>query len=176
MQDRFKFRVWHKKRQKMYDVLHLHTATWENGGEWVTAKGFNIITQQDIHIQIESKDGILMQCTGLKDKNGKLIYEGDIVKDLTYSGNVKYVCAFVPIFGGLGLISGQDLKDYNFCKENWKSYTTNTKVRNLDNRFKLANQGNKLYCFSMVELRITNFEILGNIYENPELLKIGIKG
>lgn len=112
----------------------------------------------------------MLQCTGLKDKNGRLIYECDIVKDLTYSGNVKYVCAFVPIFGGLGLISGQDLKDYNFCKENWKSYMTNTKVRNLDNRFKLSNQGNKLHCFSMIELSMTDFEILGNIYENPELL------
>lgn len=170
MQNRFKFRVWNKKRKKMYDVLHFYTQTWSNGGEWVTAKGFNIITQQDIHIQIEQKDGVIMQCTGLKDKNGKLIYEGDIVKDLTYLHEVKYVCAFLPIFGGLGLISNQDLKDYEFCKENWESYRINAKVRNLDNRFKLANQGNKLKCFNMNNLKMNDFEVVGNIYQDKELL------
>lgn len=173
MQDRFKFRVWHKKRKKMYDVLHFHAQTWNNGGEWVTAKGFNIITQQDIHIQIEPKDGVIMQCTGLKDQNGKLIYEGDIVKDLTYLHEVKYACAFLPIFGGLGLISNQDLKDYNFLKENLEDYTINDEVRKRDNRFRLANQGNKLECFNMKNLKMDNFEVIGNIHENPELLKDG---
>lgn len=113
----------------------------------------------------------LMQCTGLQDKNGKLIYEGDIVKDLTYSHEVKYVCAFLPIFGGLGLISNQDLKDYEFCKENWESCIINDNVRKLDNRFKLANQGNKLKCFNMNNLKMNDYEVVGNIYENSELLE-----
>lgn len=115
----------------------------------------------------------ILQCTGFKDKNGKLIYEGDIVKDLTYFYEVKYVCAFLPIFGGLGLISNQDLKDYEFCKKNWESFTIDDKVRRLDNRFKLANQGNKLKCFNMNNLKMDDFEVIGNIYENPELIKYG---
>lgn len=114
----------------------------------------------------------LMQCTGLKDKNGKLIYEGDIVKDLTYLYNVRYLCVFAPIFGGLGLMSIQNWKDYNFCRENWEDYCSNSEVRRLDNRFKLANQGNKLKCFSMRELKMNDYEIIGNIYENPELLGV----
>lgn len=132
MQDRFKFRVWHKKRKKMYDVLCLHTPTWSNGGEWVTVKGFNIITQQDIHIQIEPKDSIVLQCTGLKDKNGKLIYEGDIVKFRT------------ELFG----------KPKQIIWDECHYILKNTFI---------------ILCNS--EIKQFGLEIIGNIYENPELLE-----
>ena len=173
MQDRFKLRIFDKKQKKIITVTRHFNFGVVNGtvvllGSYPTMTGF-----YNKHITKEYDDVILMQCTGLKDKTGKLIYEGDIVKDLTYSSNVKYVCAFLPIFGGLGLISNQNLKDYEFCKENWESYRTNNKIRMLDNRFKLANQGNKLKCFNMNNLKMDNFEVIGNIYESPELLKDG---
>lgn len=137
MQDRFKFRVWHKKRKKMYEVLHLHTETLTNGGEWVTAKGFNIITQQDIHIQIEPKDGLIMQCTGLKDKNGKLIYEGDIV-------NIKYIRP-----------DGFEIRKK--CKIEFGYYS-----------FWLYYKCGA----SLLYQEDCTYEIIGNIYENPELWEV----
>ena len=161
MQDRFKFRIWRKDVNKMCNVSSLHIGT---NKAMISSKCGNV----SIYI---NKTCILMQSTGLQDKNNRLIYEGDIIKDLTYLHEVKYICAFLPIFGGLGLISNQDLKDYEFCKENWESFTTNDKVRKLDNRFKLANQGNRLRCFDMNNLKMNDFEVIGNIYENPELLK-----
>lgn len=163
MQDRFKFRYFNKLSNKMVEPKN-----WQNIDSIFDCLKQQVCYDNDISLLSYNHIGnglVFMQCTGLKDRHGRLIFEGDIVKDLTYLHEVKYVCAFLPIFGGLGLISNQDLKDYEFCKENWESYRINVKVRNLDNRFKLANQGNKLKCFNMNNLKMNDFEVVGNIYE-----------
>ena len=81
----------------------------------------------------------LMQYTGLKDKNGVEIYEGDIVKAVSFArwiGFIKYLpekSAFV-------------LWDYE----------------------KLPYRDDFVYLSQFED----GFEILGNIYENPELMEV----
>lgn len=88
------------------------------------------------------KDVILMQSTGLKDKNGKEIFEGDIVTDGDVISYIKYhqTLGFYMINKyGFGIPFGQGV-DVEYFEE-FAVHVSKT------------------------------FEVIGNIYENQELLE-----
>ena len=148
MSREIKFRAWDKKNKRIRtvdDLLNLWTIC-NHGGEVRTIPNVIVVNQSyrgDDLKMVVGKDCELMQYTGLKDENGTEIYEGDIVNNSFY-GN--------PVYG------------YNiieFC--NGCFYGVNLK----EGRTRLgAEVEGGIWCEKYLE-------IIGNIYENPELLELG---
>ena len=141
MEDRFKFRIWHVPLEKMHYNDFIVTATGYMAKIYQQDDYMMKFNQEDLEFD---KQCILMQCTGLKDKNGKLIYEGDILK-----GKKDMICSphssrqvdkvgVVEIPQNMFVASCRDVKNNCtlFCQNDW-----------------------------------VKTEVIGNIYQNPELLE-----
>ena len=95
----------------------------------------------------------LMQYTGLKDKNGKEIYEGDVIFNIN---NFHCVC-------GAGSFTDQNpTKRVVIFDQDRAEYTFDFVDQNM--------KGAGCSGISFMRGNEKHFEVIGNIYENPELL------
>jgi len=124
-----KFRAWDKERDRMILDVGFVSDSWFSKGTCILHKDMALIHKKDYFE--------LMQFTGLKDKNKKKIYEGDILED---TGENK------------SKIMGEGIIRY-LVKFEEGCFT-------LGNGIGLRN----LTIYHNV------LEVIGNIYENPELL------
>lgn len=168
MQDRFRFRyrVFDNDDRKMHDVIFLN---YENNSvEW-----YNDNNKKRAAFIEEVPT---LQCTGLKDHNNNLIYEGDIIVipnqypfyDYKNKEDMKQ-----DLNSTEGEIKGESILNYIGIVE-W-IYSQWQYVYHCVNPKKLGisegiNQG--LNDFGFDETENTCYEVIGNIYENPELLEV----
>lgn len=128
MNDRYLFRGKRKDGQGWIEGDLVHTRTTTQG----------VVTEiYTLDMSYEVDPETVGQCTGLKDKNGKLIFEGDIVKGLFNFGlEIMSVCTLKD--GAFGLTAKQ-CGAYHFS-----AFTSLWKVQ---------------------------YEVIGNIHDDPELLE-----
>lgn len=113
-----KYRAWDKETKTMNGMAEIYRNR-----------------NQEIELHPRDKNIILMQSTGLLDKNGQEIFEGDIIK---------------------------------MAKDVYSDPTYYEVIRHRGGAYRL--ESNQHGC--ELWLRHTNCEVIGNIYENPELLGV----
>ncbi|UBM05158.1 YopX family protein [Enterococcus mundtii] len=125
-----KFRVWDKNNKCMHEVRSI----WIGDDFPLNS---HVVYSLGNTVEVIFDDIELMQATGLKDKNGVEIFEGDIIKNS--NGSTGYVTYLQQEAGFVVVLKKSD---YRLGHRNTgESYA-----------------------------EATSHEVIGNIYENPELL------
>ncbi len=192
-----KFRAWHKKNKKMFIVQSIDWSI--NNPVVVKRVSFDSrrVPKWARYSSYHPKSLELMQYTGLKDKHGKEIYEGDVVsRDVgcffrqDYEGidgwDVWTLMSKEILIVKFGLYdNGEHYSDYD-GGYGWYFHTNHVDHQHKGEikKSRIGDSGGQLPTPLHHSVHFTNplygihedtdfkdIEIIGNIYENPELLE-----
>lgn len=141
-----KFRAWDRDDKKIYEVLSYSPKTFGLDKPHV---GVRDIGSNDSEIKYISTNFNLIQYTGLVDKNGREIYEGDI--DCEDNGFKSIVC-YLERYGAYCFVPVELYKYEDYAEKVNYHY------------------GTDCYFDNARPSKYSN--IIGNIYENPELIEV----
>lgn len=146
-----KYRAWDKIDKELYlvDEINFNRGEFESIGDGIT-------------FLREANKIELMQSTGLHDKNGKEIFEGDILK---FNDEWEDYCQEGYVDGsseGINyVLIGSEMTYFIFEKTKYSDSSLFYYVNEEHLTFQEVMENNEL-----------EFEVVGNIYENPKLLEV----
>jgi len=150
--DSQKFRLWNKTVGEY--ITHCPILLESDGSIWL-----NLGDSEDRLKSVVAENVILEKCTGLKDMNDTLIHAGDIVTFTIwwFDGNVAETQLTGTIVYSPDLMSFQ-LKGVK--NKEWESHT--------------GYVGDEQYLtpFSELNFEEADFEVIGNVNQNAELLEV----
>ena len=145
MNDRFRLKAFDKEKKIMYQAVFIDSyriVCYEKFEDIEMYRNSFISGYQEY--MLDDENLVLIQCTGLKDKNGRLIYEGDIL-EVKNRNDIKRIYEIKLGF----LVHFPNVNTYSWSAKDIAKPVLSTALSNL------KHQGLA--------------EIIGNIYNNPEL-------
>lgn len=157
MSRELKFKIWDKEQKRFLEI------NWEGEDTRHTKGKANICYSDCVYVTLSGYvnedgwpyevDADILQYTGLKDKNGKEIYEKDIVK---VTINNKTFNAWIVFEMGSFMIANDDITYY--IEDNW-----NDNVKCLSElAWEQEEFEDRIYCL----------EVIGDTYQNIDLIEV----
>ncbi|HAT4312922.1 TPA: hypothetical protein I9097_000154 [Clostridium perfringens] len=157
MSRELKFKIWDKEQKRFLEI------NWEGEDTRHTKGKANICYSDRVYVTLSGYvnedgwpyevDADILQYTGLKDKNGKEIYEKDIIK---VNINNKTFNAWIVFEMGSFMIANDDISYY--IDDNW-----NDNVKCLSElAWEQEEFEDRIYCL----------EVIGDTYQNIDLIEV----